>query len=282
MRRVELDEITLLALTDVAPPAADWVYAFAAHADEQDTPARRRWAPDGKFHTRFCVHAFVHGGSVTLVDAGLGADSNPYFNGLRGNLEAELAEAGITPDQIDCVMFTHFHLDHVGWASRDGEPFFRNARYLAPAAELTHWRAQGANAAAAHHVAAFERHVAPLIARGLLSSLEPGEPAPSVIPLRYRALPGHTPGHAAVVFETAKVAAVIAGDTWHSPAQIERPDWGHRADRDRHAAVASRIQLAQWAQVNQALVVAGHFPETQGIGRIAAAASGGLVWEPLA
>jgi glyoxylase-like metal-dependent hydrolase (beta-lactamase superfamily II) len=281
MRRVELNGVTLLTLTDVAPPPADWTYAFAAHADEQDAPARRRWAPDGQFHTRFAVHAFVHGGRVTIVDAGLGPDSNPYFNGLRGHLAAELAAAGIAPDQVDCVMFTHFHLDHVGWASRDGEPFFRNARYVAPAAELAHWQAQGADAALPHHVAAFERHVAPLIAKGLLQGLGPDEPAPSAMPLRYLALPGHTPGHAAVLFETDIAKAAVAGDSWHSPAQIERPDWGHRADRDRQAAVGSRIKLAQWAQVNRALVAAGHFPEDQGIGRIAGAADGGLVWEPL-
>ena len=235
MNRVDLGGVTVLALTDAAPPPADWTYAFPAHAAAADSPARRRWAPDRRFHTRFTVHAVVRAGRVTLVDAGLGPGPSAYFGGLSGRLDRALAEAGLTPDMVDCVMFTHFHLDHVGWASRDGAPCFPRARYVAPSAELAHWQRHGTQSALSHHVAAFEQHIAPLVGQGLLDALPDGQVAPSAAGLTFRSLPGHTPGHAAVVLDAPGAAVAIAGDTWHSPAQVEHPDWCHRADREPHA-----------------------------------------------
>lgn len=281
MRRVELKGVTVLRLTDAAPPPADWSYAFAAHAADMDDPARKRWAPDGRFRTSFTVHALVRDGAATLIDAGIGPDASAYFNGLSGRLDSELAAAGLTPEMVTCVMFTHFHLDHIGWASREGQPYFPNARYVAPSAELAHWQANGAQAALPHHVAAFERHVAPLLARGLLDGLEDGQPAPGATPLTYRSLPGHTPGHAAVIFAGDGETFAVAGDAWHSPAQVERPDWGHRADRDPPAAMASRMRFAQWTAETGALVAAGHFPDVSGFGHVVAGEGGGFSWRPL-
>jgi glyoxylase-like metal-dependent hydrolase (beta-lactamase superfamily II) len=280
MRKIDLGGLALIALTDAQPAPADWTYAFARHAEEVDAPARLRWAPDGLFRTRFTVHALVQDGRATLIDAGLGPGPHAYFDGLGGHLDREMAAAGLAPEMIDCVMFTHFHLDHIGWASRDGVPFFPHARYVAPAAELDHWRAKAGPAALPHHVAAFARSLQPLISRGMIQGLEPGEPAPSPIALSYRALPGHTAGHCAVILEGASRPLAVAGDTWHSPAQVERPDWGHRADRDPEAAVLSRTRFAQWAHEAGALVAAGHFPEEQGFGEIEATGES-LRWRPL-
>ena len=85
----------------------------------------------------------------------------------------------------------------------------------------------------------------------------------------------------AVVLEDGVRRLAIAGDAWHSPAQIERPDWGHRADGDPQAAAASRTALARWAHESGAIVAAGHFPEPQGFGTIKATPAGGLCWTPL-
>jgi glyoxylase-like metal-dependent hydrolase (beta-lactamase superfamily II) len=281
MRKLDFGDGALIALTDAAPPPVDWTYAFARHAGEFDAPARLRWAPEGRFETRFCAHALVQGGSVTLIDAGLGPGPSPYFDGLGGRLEAALAEAGLGFDRVTRMMFTHFHLDHVGWASRDGRACFPNARYFAPIAELDHWRERGEAAALPHHVAAFTAVIAPLIAQGAIAGLQPGQVAPEGPPLAYRALPGHTPGHCAVTLEDSLRPLAIAGDAWHSPAQIERPDWGHRADADPQAAMASREALARWAHETGAVVAAGHFPERYGLGQVEAAPGGGLRWAPL-
>ncbi len=279
MRKIERGGLTLLRLTDAAPPAADWAYAFPAHAEEADQQARQRWAPDGRFHTAFAVHVVVGDGGVALIDAGIGPGPVTYFGGLRGRLDAELAAAGVATSDVTAVLFTHLHLDHVGWASRDATPCFPNARYAAPAAELEHWLRNGDAAALPHHVAAFEAHVAPLIAEGRLAGLQEGAPAPGADWLQFRSVPGHTPGHAAVVSERAGL--IVAGDAWHSPAQIERPDLCHRADRDPAAAIASRKALARFAADAQALVAVGHFPEAAGFGSVVGGEADGFRWVPL-
>lgn len=273
MGRLELKDMTALRLVDAAPPPADWRYAFPAQAEAGDDLALARWMPDGRFHTAFVAHALIADGAVTLVDAGLGPGPSAYFDGLRGGLDRALQAAGIALDDVACVAFTHFHLDHVGWADH-----FPNARYAAPAAEIDHWRREGAAAALPHHVAAYERHVAPLLAAGRLEGLDDGEPAPGAIPLRYRSAPGHTPGHAALV--AGDESLVIAGDAWHSPLQVERPAWCHRADRDPAAAIRSRENLARWAAERAVPAAAGHFPDDQSFGHVAAA-DRGFAWRPI-
>ncbi len=279
MRKIEADGLTLLRLTDATPPPADWSYSFAAHASDPDQEARQRWAPDGKFHTHFTVHAVIGEGGIALIDAGIGPGPVAYFNGLCGRLGEELAAAGVMPEAVTAVLFTHLHLDHVGWASREGAPCFPNARYHLPTAELDHWRRSGSAAALPHHVAAFETHVAPLLAQGRLGGLEEGRAAPGAPFLRFRPAHGHTSGHAAVVSEEERL--IVAGDAWHSPAQLERPDWGHRADRDPAAAVHARIGLARLAAERRSLVAAGHFPVASGLGRVITTADGGFRWQPV-
>ncbi|WP_188312093.1 MBL fold metallo-hydrolase [Salinarimonas soli] len=281
MRQLRFGDVTLVALTDAVPPPADWLYAFPAHVAEFDAPARLRWAENGLFETRFCVHALVQDGAVTLVDAGLGPGPSSYFGGLRGRLDAELAAAGLDATMVTRVLFTHFHLDHVGWASREGQACFPNASYHAPEAELAHWRSWGERSALPHHVEAFDRAIAPLLAGGMVTGLQPGCPVPGAPALAYRAVPGHTAGHCGVVLDDGVRRLAIAGDAWHSPAQIERPDWGHRADADPAAAAASRQALACWAHEIGAVIAAGHFPERHGFGTVEAAPSGGFRWEPL-
>lgn len=281
MRKIQFGDATLVTLTDARPPPADFRYAFAAHTADFDAPARQIWAPDGLFHTRFAVHALVQDGAVTLIDAGIGPEPSAYFNGLSGQLDTELAQAGLDAAMVTRVVFTHFHLDHVGWASREGRPCFPKARYVAPEAELAHWQRLGGEAALPHHVAAFARSIAPLLAQGLVDPVRPDHPLPGPLALTYRSLPGHTAGHCAVIAADGARRLAIAGDSWHSPAQIERPDWGHRADADPQAASASRRAFARWAHDTGAVVAAGHFPEHQAFGRVAAGDDGGLVWEPL-
>lgn len=281
MRKLQFGDATLITLTDARPPPADFRYAFAAHMVEFDAPARQCWAPDGLFQTRFAVHALVHGGAVTLIDAGIGPEPCLYFDGLRGQLDAELAVAGLDAAMVTRVVFTHFHLDHIGWASREGQACFPNARYFAPEAELAHWQRQGEKAALPHHVAAFAKALAPLLAQGLVEAVRPGVPLPGPLPLSCRALPGHTAGHCAVIAEDGTRRLAIAGDTWHSPAQIERPDWGHRADADPQAASASRRAFARWAHDTRAVIAVGHFPEHQAFGTVRAGDDGELSWQPL-
>lgn len=271
MRWIEVSGGALFTLTDAVPAPAAWSYAFpAAHpADRPDVAAR--WLPDAMFRTRFAVTALQHEGRIVLVDAGLGSEPSPYFDGLSGRLPEEMRAARLDPAAVECVLFTHFHLDHIGWAAdARGDPCFPNARYRAPATELAHWRENSADAALPHHVEAFGRRIAPLLRAGRLEAATEDGPAAALGPLEvfYRAAPGHTAGHHVVVITGARDTILIAGDAWHSPAQIAVPDWCHRADRDPAAACQSRTALMRWACDEGTIVMAGHFPEDISIGQI--------------
>lgn len=285
MRRLDLDGAALFALTDAEPAPAAWDYAFP----EAGLPGRpdlaALWFPDGMFRTRFGVFALqVAEGRILMIDAGLGPGPSPYFNGLRGRLPTEMAAAGLDPDAVAVLAFSHFHLDHVGWTrDESGKPRFRYARHLAPAAEIAHWQAQGEEAALPHHVAAYRQSIAPLLQQGRLEAAEAGAAiftsggiTASLLPA-----PGHTVGHHAVLIEGAGPPVLLAGDSWHNPSQIAMPDWCHRADRDKALARLSRRALAERAADTGAIVAAGHFVEDQAFGRIVRDEAGGLAYRPL-
>jgi glyoxylase-like metal-dependent hydrolase (beta-lactamase superfamily II) len=283
MRRLELANGVLFSLTDAEPPPAPWSYSFpdARLADHPRVVAR--WLPDGLFHTRFTSFAFERNGRIILVDAGIGAGASEYFDGLSGRLADEMAAAGLDIGAVEHVIFTHFHLDHVGWATgRDGKAFFPNARYHAPSAELDHWRAMGDRAALPHHVKAFHAHITPLLESGRLAAEDAGTVIAAIdgTEVTYRAVPGHTAGHSAVVIAGGGETVVIAGDSWHSPAQIAVPEWCHRADREPAMARQSRKALAQWARDRRAVVAAGHFGEEICFGRIEADDAGAMSFAP--
>ena len=283
MRQLNLPDGVLFTFTDAAPPPASWSYSFPEVMAGERPDLAKAWFPDGRFHTRFAVFALEQRGRIVLIDAGLGPQPSPYFDGLAGRLDGELRSAGIEPSAVAHVIFTHFHLDHVGWASReDGTPFFENATYHAPRIELSHWRNAGAQAALPHHVQAFERSLAPLISAGRIVAGAAGRPLVELegMTLAYRAAPGPTPGHHAVEI-VGRQNVLIAGDAWHSPAQISAPNWCHRADRDRAQALVSRIALAEWSRDNGAVAAAGHFPENVSFGRIRRAGESRLTFDPI-
>ncbi len=255
MRSVEVAGIRVVALTDCAPAPAACGYSFpeadlAAHPE-----VAARWFSGGEFRTRFGPFLLRGGNGDVLVDCGMGPEVG-YFPGLLGDLPGELARAGSSLDRVTEVVFTHLHVDHVGWA-----PYLPNALFHVAAAEWAHWAGPGAGLA--HHVEAVGRCIAPLATAGRLVMAE-REVLPGV---RLIAAPGHTPGHQAVLVGEG---LLIAGDTWHNPAQIAVPQWCHRADMDKAAAVVTRGRIAALARENGWLVAAGHFTAENVFGRIGA------------
>jgi len=211
-----------------------------------------------------------------LVDMGIGPGPNAYLEGIGGRLPDLLAEAGLGFADISGVIFTHLHMDHVGWATTAGPdggsrvscpdvPHYVAARELA-------WWQDASSAARPHHRMAYDACIAPVLDAGLMRPID-GDQAflPGV---RYLATPGHTPGHSSVVIDTGQESLVITGDVFHCPAQVARPDWSHRADHDRDTARTSRETFIDTAAARRWLLAAGHFRDGWTFGRIAATASG--------
>ena len=210
-------------------------------------------------------------GRHVLCDAGIGPGPNAYLDGLSGRLPLLLEQSGLSPSDIDAVVFTHLHMDHIGWAG-----IFANARLYAPSADMAYFL-DGAPGTGRHHVAAFDAGIRPLLDAGRIDTLEDG----AVIRpgLRYLPTPGHTPGHQSLLATGGGDTLCITGDVFHCPGQVERPDWSHRADLDPDTARRSRRRLLERAVEEDWRLAAGHFRENLQIGRIGRDTQG-YVWQP--
>jgi glyoxylase-like metal-dependent hydrolase (beta-lactamase superfamily II) len=198
-----------------------------------------------------------------LVDSCIGNDKprplRPKWNLKTDNTYMRaLATAGLCVDDIDFVMCTHLHVDHVGWNTRleDGRwvPTFRNARYVFGKDEFDYWTAQNATAP----VAQFVDSVLPVVeakrAEIVRSDYEIGDH------LRILPTPGHTPGHTSFALGRGKDTAVFTGDLMHSPLQARYPQLSAKFDVDQAQAAATRRQFLERYCGTDTLCCAAHFP----------------------
>ena len=244
--------------------------------------------PDGRLLMNlgsFVVHS---AGKNILVDTGLGATPGRFMADC-GRLPGEMRDAGVPPEDIDIVLLTHLHGDHVGWnilgEGDDRELGFPKARYLAPKVDWDDSLAMvnskaaspGDEAVRQRRVDAFVQKVQPLQHFGCLDLYE-GEHSVTrnitTLPT-----PGHTPGHMCVMVESQGEKAIIIGDAAHLPHEVHETDWICRGDRDGAMTVATREKLLDDAERDGALVLAGHFPAPS-VGKLQRV-EGRRYWQPL-
>ncbi len=186
---------------------------------------------------------------------------------------AGLTAAEVTPDDVDYVLCTHLHMDHVGWNTQllDGRwvPTFPNARYLLPSADEAVQRAENS--------ALYTESVLPVIAAGQAEMVESGHGIGDHITLM--PTPGHTPGHVSILLESQGERAAITGDAIHSTAQCWHPEWHFRFDADPDEAVHARRTLLEHSCEGGHVVFGSHFA-LPSLGRVQAQADA-FAWEPL-
>jgi glyoxylase-like metal-dependent hydrolase (beta-lactamase superfamily II) len=211
---------------------------------------------------RMAIQGFVvdTGEFRILVDTCVGEHQNPIPMGDSPFLD-QLAEAGYRPEDIDYVVCTHLHFDHVGWNTRlvDGRwvVTFPNARYLFGRVEWDHWSIETGP------YLNVDETVRPVLEAGQADLVEVTHQVCAQV--RFVPTPGHTPGHVSVVIESEGEQAVITGDMAHHPLQFADPAVGSNADSDpARAAATRRSRLAEWA-ADRTLVIGTHFvPPTAG------------------
>ena len=200
-----------------------------------------------------------------LVDTCMGNDKerggHPLFHRLRTGWLEGLAALGIRPEDVDYVMCTHMHGDHVGWNTRlqggAWVPTFPRARYVFARREFEHrqaaWRA---DATADRGV--FADSVLPVMQSGQallvdsdhdldgLLSLEPAE--------------GHTPGNVVMHLVEPQGRAVLSGDVLHHPLQVKYPEWSAAFCEDSAMSAACRRRFVERHADSGTLILPAHFP----------------------
>lgn len=198
---------------------------------------------DGRWWLRFRCYAVRTPGRVLLLDTGIGPADAPAarWAPVPGRLPEELSAAGISPGDVDTVVITHLHTDHVGWSVVGaGTPYFPNAQYLLQRAE--HDAVMDINPELS------ERVLDPLRATGQLRLLDGDTPLARGVTVL--STPGHTPGHQSVLVTGDEEAILVTGDLLVHPLQLLAPEVPYRLEMDPDAARDSRMtrltELARW------------------------------------
>ena len=197
-----------------------------------------------------------------IVDTCIGNDKDgrrvPHWNNLQGPFLRDLAAAGYTPDDIDTVLCTHLHVDHVGWNTMlvDGKwvPTFPKARYLMGRAEFDYWRTQREQE---EQRVVFADSVQPVFDAGLVDLVETDHGVCDEVSLTPTL--GHTPGHVSIRISSRGEEALITGDFIHHPCQMARPDWAAEVDYDKTQSTATRREVFSRLAGTPTLVIGTHF-----------------------
>jgi glyoxylase-like metal-dependent hydrolase (beta-lactamase superfamily II) len=197
-------------------------------------------------------------GGLALVDSGIGPRKRRGFP--DGHLDDALRAAGVSPADIDLLIHTHLHSDHIGWNTYDAADggtgiYFPNAQFVIQQAEWDYWMTP--EMLAEPRSAILRECVEPLRDAGRVRLAGADETFHEHI--GFIALPGHTPGHVAVDITDAGERAVIIGDASHHPFQVAHPDWESPIDWDRGLAALNRDRLYDLAEKEQLLIAGGHW-----------------------
>lgn len=184
----------------------------------------------------------------TIVNTG--SELVLFDTGLNGaGIAAAVTAAGYTPDQVDVVVITHMHGDHIGGLLTDGAATFGNARYVTGSAEFDHW--DGAENER------FEGNVRPLAEQ--MAMIGDGDsPASGITAM---AAFGHTPGHMTYMLESGGKQLLIAADfANHYVWSLGYPDWEVRFDMDKPAAARTRRRVLSMLASDRLPFIGYHMP----------------------
>jgi glyoxylase-like metal-dependent hydrolase (beta-lactamase superfamily II) len=268
---VNVGSVELHAVRDAVGLIATYAEAYPGVPAEAWAPYRELY-PDlfAGEHWRLPCQSYLlrSGGTTVLVDTGVGPPGLWDWTALsEGELPEALDELGVARDDIDVVLLTHLHIDHVGWnTDLDGVPFFPRARYLVHPEAFAFATAQDTRP----HV---RRCILTLDDRFERVTGEV-ELAPGVTAFE---APGHYPGHMAVRVESGGARAMLIADVAVHPALLQEPDWPYISDIDGAETARTRHALLPELVDQDVLVACGHYPD-DGIGRMVRR-NGVVVWE---
>lgn len=242
-----------------------------ASANELEHLLARRFVPQSDSGVQTAINAFLvnTGSNLVLVDAGAAECFGPGMGQVVANIRA----AGYEPEQVDTILLTHLHGDHVcGVATAQGEQAFPNATVYVSQDEADYWLDTGIAAQAPAEAQPFfkaaQGAVAPYVAADKLKKFKAGDTlVQGVVSVP---LLGHTPGHGGYMFSSAEHRLLVWGDIVHSHAvQFSRPEVSIEFDSDPARAIATRKDIFARADAQKFWVAGAHLP-FPGIGHVGA------------
>jgi glyoxylase-like metal-dependent hydrolase (beta-lactamase superfamily II) len=198
------------------------------------------------------------GKQLVLIDTGTAGQITDTAGVMLHNLKA----AGVTPGEIDTIVISHFHPDHIdGIKTKDGTKVFPNAEILVPEPEWAFWMNDaniGRYSGAVHRYFLNARRIFADIVKEV-HRFEPGaEVAPGILSIPAY---GHTPGHTAFAVHSGKDSLLVMSDTVRNPYLFVRhPNWQPIFDMDGPLSVKARRAMLDRAAADRMLVEAYHFP----------------------
>jgi glyoxylase-like metal-dependent hydrolase (beta-lactamase superfamily II) len=220
---------------------------------------RENLLPEKKFRPGFTPTLVNTGRELIIFDTGNGANGFvPRPDG--GWLASILEPAGFAPDQVDIVVLSHCHPDHVGGVLEGSAPLFPRARYVIGDVEYDFWSVKDHLSAPPDSIVyqsarLLETNVAPFAAKTTFIK-SGGEVVPGI---RAVEAYGHTPGHLAFHVESQNRRLLIWGDcAHHEVASLARPDWHALFDMDKENGAATRKRIYEMAATERFPVVSYH------------------------
>jgi len=221
--------------------------------------------PQGRMFINFQAFVLKAGKRRIMIDTCVGADRErefPVFTRMRTTFLQDLASLGITPADVDTVLCTHLHFDHVGWNTHlvNGRwvPTFPNARYLFSRKEYQHWQMLR-DSGGYHAINHLADSIDPVVQAGLVDFILNDHELSEEI--RLLPTPGHTPDHVSVYIASQGEQAVITGDLMHHPIQLAMPWHAATFDLDKPMGAKTRTEFVQRFQQQPVLVIGSHFAD---------------------
>ncbi len=225
------------------------------------------------------------GNHRVMVDTGAGnlgehaANMFPnldHSTSVTGKLIPNLRAAGIEPEDVDTVLITHAHPDHVAGTLIEGKLAFANAQYFVPRMEYEFWMSDAATQAPPVFVSIARENLEAM--RERMTLIDDGtEIVPGICAV---ATPGHTPGHTAFSIVSKGEELIHISDVALYPLHIQHPDWAPAFDMNVEQALATKRRIMQRAADTSALVFAHHFPPFPNVGHVVKQGEG-WQWQPI-